>query len=236
MANAGKYRGISIYYETSRNRYRMWFTNDKGLRKPVYGKNKEQVKENYDKIQEALRKRIYLDNVPDTFNKLMKEMLQEQEEDRELKDNSLNRKHDTAKIVSQFMKCSSKPIKNISADELNKELKKLSDIKKFVQSKNKEEYRFSQSYLNKIYSLIKEVFHYAVLKEKLSKELDPFEVEGKVKKPKANKLTKVVKPFTRGECIKFLEQLNKENHEAIDILRIQLFGGLRIGETLRLNF
>ena len=235
MPNVGTYRGITIYYQEDRKRYRMWYTDNKGRKKPVYGNEKAIVKDNYDKIQEQLRKGSYLAKVPDTFNKLMDEMLEEQEEYSELKDNSLNRKRDSAKIVKEYMKCSHKPIKNISANELNEELKRLSNIKKFIQSKDEEVYRFSQSYLNKIYSLIREVFHYAVKEDKLSKELNPFEIEGKVKKPKSNKDTKIVKPFTREECIKFLEVLNKSEHKYTDILKVQLFGGLRIGETLGLT-
>ena len=72
------------------------------------------------------------------------------------------------------------------------------------------------------------------MKEKLTKEKDPFEIDGKVKKPKANKLTKEVKPFTRAECIKFLKQIPLENQDQfIDIIKIQIMG-FRIGETLAL--
>ena len=162
-------------------------------------------------------------------------MLDELEIDKELKDNSLNRERDTAKIIEEFITCSKKQIKNIKADELNDDLRKLPTVKKFVQSKNKEEYRFSQSYLNKIYSLIRRTYNYAVVNEKLLKDLNPFEIEGKIKKPKANKNTKIVKPFTRDECIKFLVELNRYAHKFIDILKVQLFGGLRIGETLGLT-
>lgn len=234
MPNVGTHRGVTIYYQEDRDRYRMWYTDNKGKRKPVYGKTKDEIKDNYDKIQEALRKGTYLANMPDTLLKLMNEMLEEIEEDRELKDNSLNRKRDTAAIVTEYIKCSRKPIRNISADDLNKELKKLPNVKKFVQSRNEEIYRFSQSYLDKIYSLIREVFHYAVIKEKLTKEKDPFEIEGKIKKPKANKPKKLIKPISREEAIKFLEQINKEDHKFIDILKIQLLAGPRIGETLAL--
>lgn len=153
----------------------------------------------------------------------MNEMLEELEEDGDLKDNSLNREYNTANIIKEHIKCINKPIYKITADNLNQELRKLPNIKKFVQSRNREEYRFSQSYLDKIYSLIREVFHYAVLKDKLTKEKDPFEIEGKVKKPKANKETKEVKPFTRAECIKFLQQLSiEEPSQFIDIIKIQL--------------
>lgn len=153
----------------------------------------------------------------------MNDMLNEIEIDKDLKDNSLNRERDTAKIIEEFITCSKKQIKNIKADELNDDLRKLPNVKKFVQSKNKEEYRFSQSYLNKIYSLIRRTYNYAVVKEKLLKDLNPFEIEGKIKKPKANKNTKVVKSFSRNECVKFLEELNKCDHKFADILRIQLF-------------
>ena len=73
----------------------------------------------------------------------MNDMLDEIEIDKDLKDNSLNRERDTAKIIEEFITCSKKQIKNIKADELNDDLRKLPNVKKFVQSKNKEEYRFS---------------------------------------------------------------------------------------------
>lgn len=186
-------------------------------------------------MQEELRKGLYLSKMPDTLLKLMNEMLDEQEEDKDLKQNSINRKRDTANIIREHIKCCTKQIKNITEDNLNEDLKKLPKMKKFIQSKDKQEYRFSQSYLNQIYSLIRETFHYAVIKRKLPKELDPFEVEGRVKKPKSNKATKEVKPFTRAECIKFLKQLPKEEQDQnIDIIRIQILAGPRIGETLSL--
>lgn len=235
MPNIGTYRGIAIYYQEARDRYRMWYTDDKGRKKPVYGKTRKQVEDNYDKLQEDLRKGLYIANMPDTLLKLMNQMIDEQEEDKNLKQNSINRKRDTANIVREHIKCSRKRIQKIKEDELNEDLKKLADMKKFVQSKNKYDYRFSQSYINKIYSLIRETFNYAVIKRKMTKEQNLFEVEGRVKKPKSNKATKEVKPFTRQECIKFLEQLNKEEpSQIIDIIKIQLLSGLRIGETLAL--
>lgn len=235
MPNVGTYRGVTIYYQEDRDRYRMWYTDNKGIKKPVYGKTIELVKTNYDQIQEQLRKGLYLAKMPDTLLKLMTQMIDEQEEYKELKQNSINRKRDTANIIKEHIKCCKKPIQKITEDNLNEDLKKLPQMKKFIQSKNREEYRFSQSYLNQIYSLIRETFHYAVIKRKLAQELDPFEVKGRVKKPKANKATKEVKPFTRAECIKFLKQLSiEEPSQIIDIIKIQIMG-FRIGETLALT-
>ena len=113
MPNIGTYRGIAIYYQEDRDRYRMWYTDNKGKKKPVYGKTKELVKTNYDKIQEELRKGLYIANMPDTLLKLMNQMLDEQEEDKNLKQNSINRKRDTANIVREHIKCCRKQIKRI---------------------------------------------------------------------------------------------------------------------------
>jgi len=40
MPNVGKYRGVSIYYDTARDRHRMWYTDLKGKKRPVYRKGK----------------------------------------------------------------------------------------------------------------------------------------------------------------------------------------------------
>lgn len=99
MPNVGKYRGISIYHDTARNRFRMWFTDNEKNKKPVYGKTKEEVKKNYDEVQEALRKKKYIPKKPDTLNSLMTDMLQEKA--KKVKTNSLNRDKDTQKIIQR---------------------------------------------------------------------------------------------------------------------------------------
>jgi len=77
------------------------------------GKEKEDVKKNYDEVQEKLRRGTHIINKPDTFIKLMNDMLDELEIDKELKDNSLNRERDTAKIIEEFITCSKKQIKKL---------------------------------------------------------------------------------------------------------------------------
>ena len=72
MPNVGTYRGITIYYQEDRKRYRMWYTDNKGRKKPVYGNEKAIVKDNYDKIQEdgnlTFRERLYV--YPNVENKM----------------------------------------------------------------------------------------------------------------------------------------------------------------------
>lgn len=177
MPKIGEYRGVAIYYQEDRKRYRMWYTDNKGNKKPTYGKTRKDVENNYDQIQEQLRKGLYLAKMPDTLVKLMNEMLEEQKEDRTIKQNSLNRKKDTAEIIIKHIKSSNKPIQKITENDLNNELKKIANLKKYILSRDTYEYRYSQSYIDKIYSLIRETFQYAVIKRKLTKEQNLFEVE-----------------------------------------------------------
>ena len=41
MPNVGEYKGIAIYYQEDRDRYRMWYTDNKGKKKPVYRQNEK---------------------------------------------------------------------------------------------------------------------------------------------------------------------------------------------------
>lgn len=36
MPKVGEYRGISIFYQEDRKRFRMWYRDNKGQKKPVY--------------------------------------------------------------------------------------------------------------------------------------------------------------------------------------------------------
>ena len=44
MPKVGTYRGVSIYLDETRNRHRMWYTDLKGKKRPVYRKRKRGCK------------------------------------------------------------------------------------------------------------------------------------------------------------------------------------------------
>jgi integrase len=139
----------------------------------------------------------------------MNDMLDEQERNHELKENSMLRKRITAGIISN-MSIANKPIQKVTADKIKE------GLAKFVDERGK--YNYSQSYLNKIYSLLREVFNQAVIDDKLNLEQNPFKIKGKVKKPKSSKKTKKVTALNIEETKLFLKQLTIEQDKYKDAI------------------
>ena len=77
------------------------------------------------------------------------------------------RKRRTAEIISHTS-FANKPIQKITADEIKKELNKFASMKK-----SNGDYKYSQSYLDKIFSVTKQTFFYAVDNDKLTLEQSP---------------------------------------------------------------
>ena len=159
----------------------------------------------------------------------MDNMLDEQEDNRELKPGSMIRKRRTAELISQT-KFASKRIQNITADEIKKELNKFAQLKK-----PNGEFKYSQSYINKIFSVTRQVFSYAVDNDLLLLEQSPFKTKTKVKKPKASKKTKKVTPLDLDETKSFLKQLSIETDKYRDELMFITTTGARPGEALAIK-
>lgn len=156
----------------------------------------------------------------------MEKFLNEQEASRELKDGSMFRKRKTSELISQ-MKLSKRPIQNVTAEQINEELLQ------FVDPKGT--YNYSQSYMNKIFSLLREVFKMAVVYEKLSPDANPFNIEGKIRKPRATKKTKKVTALNIEETKKLLQQLSIEEDKYKDVIWFLMLTGVRPGECLALK-
>ena len=106
--------------------------------------------------------------MPDTVKSIMDNHIKEQEKNNKLKPNSMVRKKRTAKLISE-MSIANKPIQKVTADEIKK------DLLKFVDLKGK--YNYSQSYIDKIYSLLRGTFNQAVIDEKINLEDNPFKIK-----------------------------------------------------------
>ncbi len=156
----------------------------------------------------------------------MDKFLKEQEASRELKEGSMLRKRMTAELILQ-MKLARRPIQNVTAEQINEELLQ------FVDPKGP--YNYSQSYMNKIFSLLREVFKMAVVYEKLSKDANPFNIEGKIRKPRATKKTKKVTALNIEETKKLLQQLSIEEDKYKDVIWFLMLTGVRPGECLALK-
>lgn len=218
--------GSKPWYDKKRKRWRILYTDNNGDRKPVYGKTLQEVIDNHREIQRALKYGTYIKKMPDTFNQIMDTMLDEQEANRELKPGSMLRKRRTATLISEtsFAK---KAIQKIQADEIKSELKKFANLKK-----PNGESKYSQSYLDKIFSVTREVFFYAVDNEKLTLEQSPFKTKTKIKRPKAGKKPRKVTSLDIDETKAFLRQLTIETDKYKDELWFITLTGVRPGECL----
>ena len=197
-----------------------------GVRKPIYGKTLDEVQAEHNKIKVALRNGSYIERSPDTFQKIMEDMIEEQVTNGELKPGSLRRKRRTAKLISQTT-FASKRIQNVTADEIKVELKKFAKMRK-TNGKPK----YSQSYLDKFFSITRQTFFYAVDNDKLNFEQNPFKTKTKVKKPKSAKKTRKVTPLDIDETKLFLKQLTIETDKYKDELWFITVTGVRPGECL----
>lgn len=183
------------------------------------------------KVQEALRHNRYREKSKDTIEDIMNRFLDEQEEDGEIKVNSMLRKRITARLISTDMKkIAQKKIQKVTAEEINEEFTKLANTKN-----NKGQYKYSQSYIDKVYSVLKEVYKMAVVYNIIHEDDNFFKIEGKIRKKKSKKETKEVIPFNRNECILFLKQLSIEDDEYRDVFYVLIWTGMRIGECLALK-
>ena len=214
----------SYYYEKARKRWRIQYTDNDGNRKSIYGKTIEEVQAKHDQIKVALRNGTYIEKKKDTIQSVMEELLDDQERNHELKEGSMLRKRETAKIISE-MSIASRPIQNVTAVEIRKDLAKLVDPKG--------KYNYSQSYVNKVYSLLRSVYDKAVEDDIINFSNNILR-NGKVKKPKSSKDDKDVKPFNKNELESFLKQLEKEDNEYKDIFYVLMLTGMRVGECLAL--
>ena len=131
-------------------------------------RKEKEVNDKFFEIRIALKKGKYIERMPDTVKSIMDNHIKEQEKNNKLKPNSMVRKKRTAKLISE-MSIANKPIQKVTADEIKK------DLLKFVDLKGK--YNYSQSYIDKIYSLLRETFNQAVIDEKINLEDNPFKIK-----------------------------------------------------------
>lgn len=131
------------------------------------------------------------------------------------------RKRRTAALISEtsFAK---KAIQKIQADEIKSELKKFANIKK-----PNGESKYSQSYLDKIFSVTRQTFFYAVDNDKLTLEQSPFKTKTKIKRPKAGKKARKVTALDIEETKLFLKQLTIETDKYKDELWFITLTGVR---------
>ena len=213
----------SVFFNKSRKRwtaqyYEIDITSGKKKRKTKDFKSEEEGKEFLKNMMYQKQNPLYIEHNGIPIVELMKSNLHLKYDTNLISDSQFVRVTETIKSIEKSNIASEK-IDEISSD----------DIQDFLNSKK----YLSNSSINKIFDQFKQAYNYAINKGYISKN-----TMLNVIKPKSNKQTKKVRALTVNEQQQFTNWLIKQNVEDFpykNIYLIQMYAGLRIGETLALQ-
>ena len=211
----------SIYYIEKRKKWSAQYTitvGDKQVRKTVYGNTKREV------ADKLLDLRVQMKDI-DLIKEHGMSIIQIMKDIRDKKFNSNRIKEGQYTRITKTIE----KIENSSLGKLNVKDISNDDIQKFLND-NK---NYSNSYIKKLYEQLNQAFNFAIKnKYILQNPMDD------VIKPKSTKEDKEVRALTIEEQQNLSNYLlnctiNEETYK--NVFLIQMYLGLRIGETLALN-
>lgn len=211
----------TIYFNKSKGIWvGQYFSN--GKRKAVYQRKSETVsdfKKRFTKIMNDINQGTYIDKVEKTFLDILKEYVQNKYNTNKVSARTHIRDLDTVKqIENTCSKIVNMPIQKITVYHIRDVLPNLTI--------------YSNNSIEKIYRLISKTFKIAVSDRIIV--FNPMENES-ISKPKSNIPNKQIEALTLQEHKKLLDALNKQEHKYKNIILLQLYTGMRIGEVLALS-
>lgn len=207
----------TIYYSDAHKLWVSQVTLNNGKRKTVYGKTRKAVKDTMLKIQTDLSLNKYVDKSEITAEQLIKQLIDEDRKLNIVSDNAYLRKEAVYNIIRKS-DIGTAPIQKISESVI---ISFLSDQAE----------KYSDSTINKIYSLLNRCFKEAVRRGVIIN--NPME---QVRKPKSKKQNAKVRALTVNEqkaLISVLSQNNKTKYK--EQMLLMLYTGMRMGEINALD-
>lgn len=214
----------SFYFSETLQRWIFQYTEPSGKRQTLRQKKNES--------ERAFRKRVtdvkgkldngtYIGKSKDTFIEILKKYVEQKHKDGITSDRSYSRELET---IKQIEKCCSnfinKPIQKIAVEDIE-------DSKENIR-------KYSNAVISKIWILINKTFQIANSRRKI-----PFNImlDETLTKPISKIPEKKIEALTIDEENKLINVLNKQeyNHKYRDIILLQLYTGMRIGEVLALS-
>ena len=211
----------SIYYEKNRKIWRAQYfieENSKKTKKVISSKNKSEVIKKFNKIMYEFHNENYIQNKGMPLAELMKQTREDKYAANLISESHYSRLEYTIKVISNST------IGNMNITEISSR-----DLQDFFNSLID---KYSSSTIKKFWETTKDAFKTAV-KRKYIKE-NPFE---DIVKPRSKKKTKIVESMTV-EQQKILSQylfkskISEEKYK--NVILLQLYTGMRIGEVLAL--
>lgn len=217
---AKKYDDVSIYFDKSRNRYSAKVTLKKGeKRKTVYGKSEEEVLLKTRQLMYSTRDEEFMQKKGIALIELIKMNFERKDEANKIGDAQYHR---TLHIINYIekSKIGKRNVLDITEDDYQKFFNELSKV-------------YRDSSIDKFYTEIKQALKYA----KRKKIIDDNLLEDVIK-PKSKLGKREIKTFTKEQqkiLSDYLFNLTVDDYEYKNVLLIQLYMGLRIGEALALK-
>lgn len=222
--NKEKGNGEGTLYKSSKTGLLVGQYVYNGKRKSVYQKKNEKTvdfKKRFNKTLTEVNEGIYIEKNDESFASILKKHIDQKYKDRVTSDRGYKRDLDTFKAIEKT--CSNfinKPIQKINLNDINLAKESIKD--------------YSKSSIDKIWRLINKTFKIAI-----SRRLIVFNImdDEDLKKPTSKKIEKHVEALTVDEEQKLINILNsyEKTHKYRNILLLQLYTGMRIGEVLALS-
>ena len=193
-----------------------------GKRKTLKQRKNEQSREfkkRVTNLKSSIDNGIYVETSKDTLLMILERYIEQKNKDGITSDRTYLRDTET---LNQ--------IKNACSNWINKPIQKIT-VENIEDSKENMR-KYSNSTIDKIWILLKKGFKIAYSRRKISYNIMEDET---LTKPISTKTPRVVSALSQKEEKKLLKILNSNEHKYNDILLLQLYTGMRIGEVLALS-
>lgn len=215
----------TIYFSEALNKYvAQYFEPSTGKRKTLTqrkNEGKKEFKDRFTKVMNDINQGTYIATNTDTFISILEKYVEQKHKDGITSDRSYGRELATLtqikKTCSNFI---NKPIQKISVEDIEKS------------KDNMREY--ANSVIDKIWLCINKTFQIAYSRRKIQYNIM---LDETLTKPVSKKENKKIEALSKIEENKLINILNNEeqNHKYRDIILLQLYTGMRIGEVLALS-
>lgn len=212
----------SLYYSDTQKKWIYQYTHN-GKRSTIKQKNSEKVsdfKARVTNLKNSLNNGTYIEKSKDTFISILERYVEQKHKDGITSDRSYCRELSTIKQIKNTCDFINMPIQKITVEDIE-------NCKENIR-------KYSNAVISKIWILIKKTFKIAYSRRKI-----PFNImdDENLLKPISEIPDKKIDAFTVEEEQKLIDVLNDEeyNHKYRDIILLQLYTGMRVGEILALK-
>lgn len=224
VKSRGNGEGTIYFSETLQKYVAQYVEPSTGKRKTLTQKKNEgrkEFKNRFTKIMNDINQGTYVATYNDTFISILEKHIEQKHKDGITSDRSYRRDLETvAQIKKTCENFVNKPIQKITVEDIEKSKPNIRE--------------YANSVINKIWSAINKTFQIAYSRRKLSYNIM---LDETLTKPISKKENKTIEALSNNEETKLVSILNNEeqNHKYRDIILLQLYTGMRIGETLALT-